>query len=325
MCVARGFASPVWVGTGHPWMRTPPRGNTPEERWRHSPGGHICLQDVLRGGFALCRGCSPRCEGHQRPGGGKQPSGLSRHTDPMAPQQPRPRDNVAQPLITRCAQTKQLAQRVIKVGASSQDGKRASLLPVSVPPAARASPRPSHRYFHSLTSVLLPGGALCSKRNHNGSCISAKGWAVPHPSTTALAGHREELTNPSLAMRMPDLHRDPETGIPGREGCCQTDCRFTSEQLQTQRNGERKVQGKEPGKWLETKPRAMSQQSHPSPSSSPSGQEMEKVEGQVEGFLPLPCQAISQHAALPGVCSALPCPPPIPALARLLYPIPGWC
>lgn len=88
---------------------------------------------------------------------------------------------------------------------------------------------------------------------------------------------------------MPNPHQDPAIGIPGREGCCQTDCRCTSKQLQTQRNEEKKVQGKEPGKWLETKPRSMSQQSHPFPSSSKSGQEMEKVEGQVEDFLPLPC------------------------------------
>lgn len=69
------------------------------------------------------------------------------------------------------------------------------------------------------------------------------------------------------------------------------------------------MQGEEPGKWLETKPRTMSQQLHPFPSSSPSGQEKEKVEGQAEGFLPLPCQAVPQ-----------PLPSPVPG--QLLSPIP---
>lgn len=168
----------------------------------------------------------------------------------------------------------------------------------------RASPRPSHRYFHSLTSVLLPGGALFRKGTLAAAASLQRAGLCPIHPTTALGEHGEGLAKASLAARMPNPHRDPATGIPGREGCCQAGWRCTSKQLQTQRNEGREVQGEEPGKWLETKPRTMSQQLHPFPSSSPSGQEKEKVEGQAEGFLPLPCQAVPQPLS------------PCPALSR---------
>lgn len=57
--------------------------------------------------------------------------------------------------------------------------------------------------------------------------------------------------------------------------------------------------------------------SHEPAASSPSqflksGQEMEKVEGQVEDFLPCHAGPYPSHAALPRVCAAFPCPSPHP-------------
>lgn len=68
--------------------------------------------------------------------------GLSKQTDPMAPQQPHPRDNAAQPLITRRAQTKQLAQAR---GGRIFSGWEESIPPPSFCAAGRAEPAPGPR------------------------------------------------------------------------------------------------------------------------------------------------------------------------------------
>lgn len=142
VCVTQGVARPVLpTRRGWGWARGDeplPREIIPKERWRHSlAAGHSCGVDLVCAGDA-----AHTAEGHQRPGAGKKPRGLSRQTDLMTPEQPRPKNNAAQPLITRRAQTKQLAQAG---GGRIFSGWEDSISPPSFCAAGRTEPAPGPR------------------------------------------------------------------------------------------------------------------------------------------------------------------------------------
>lgn len=95
---------------------------------------------------------------------------------------------------------------------------------------------PSHRYFHGLTSALLPAGGLFSKTTVAAAVSLQRAGPCPIHPPAALGGRGEGLTKPSPAIKIPNLHSHPVTGILGGEGCCQIDRRCASKQLQAQRN-----------------------------------------------------------------------------------------
>ena len=189
-----GFACPglpasPWVGTGCPSIiNLSPTGNAPtEERWRHGRV-HGQLQGVAAGWICTVQGVQPtptrdtiRARENQRPGAGKHPRGLPRQSAPHGSAAAPPRRQRGSslnylPCPGKAAGTGQRCAHLFGVWR-----EHPSCQPQRQGPR-RAGSRPSHRYFHSLTSVLLPAGGLFSKNNRSCSRVSAKGWAVPHPS-----------------------------------------------------------------------------------------------------------------------------------------------
>lgn len=176
---------------------------------------------MARGGFPPCRGCSPhrgtppelgkiRGQGQESTRGGCRGCRL-----PTAapPQRQRGSSLNYPPCPGKAAGVGQRWVQLFGVGREhpSSQPQRWGL--------RQAGSKSSHRYFHTLTSALLPAGGLFSKSNGS---VSAKGWAVPHPSQHSPGGCGEGLTKPSLGMKKPNLPRDSATVIPGAEGCCQT-------------------------------------------------------------------------------------------------------